>query len=96
MQLIAASSLRGQWFGKEVSIGPCLYYGAEDEADELHRRLKAIVQSAGKKLSELDGIRLIPMAGSDAVLAEPDRKGNITATSLFSKLEAELNACDRS
>ncbi len=92
MQLIAASSLRTQWFGRDVSIGPCLYYGAEDEADELHRRLKSIVKSAGRELSELDGIRLIPMAGSDAVLAEPDRKGTITATALFAKLEAQAKA----
>ncbi|SIN83498.1 RecA-family ATPase [Bradyrhizobium erythrophlei] len=92
MQLIASASLRTQWFGRDVSTGPCLYYGAEDEADELHRRLKSIVRSAGRELSELDGIRLIPMAGSDAVLAEPDRTGNITATALFKKLEFETRA----
>jgi hypothetical protein len=92
MQLIASSSLRTQWLGKDVSTGPCLYYGTEDEADELHRRLKAIVQSAGKQLSELEGIRLIPMAGSDAVLAEPDRTGNLTATALFAKLEAQAKS----
>src|SRR5258706_13104755 len=67
LQLTAASSLQTQWFGKDVSIGPCLYYGAEDEADELHRRLETIVRRAGKQLSDLDGIRLIPMAGRDAV-----------------------------
>jgi RecA-family ATPase len=89
MQLIAASSLRSQWFGRDVSVGPSLYYGAEDESDELHRRLKSIVKSAGRELSDLEGIRLIPMAGSDAVLAEPDRRGNITATALFAKLEAQ-------
>jgi RecA-family ATPase len=92
MQLIAAASLRTQWFGRDVSIGPCLYYGAEDEADELHRRLKSIVASAGRELSELDGIRLIPMAGSDAVLAEPDRNGHLAATALFKKLESETKA----
>ena len=70
LQLIAASSLQTQWFGKDVSTGPCLYYGAEDEADELHRRLGTIVRHAGKQLSDLAGIRLIPMAGQDAVLAE--------------------------
>jgi RecA-family ATPase len=41
LQLIAASSLRTQWFGKDVSIGPCLYYGAEaapaTQADGRHR-----------------------------------------------------------
>jgi RecA-family ATPase len=92
LQLIAASSLQTQWFGKDVSIGPCLYYGAEDEADELHRRLETIVRRAGRQLSELEGIRLIPMAGLDAVLAEPDRKGTLAATAIFPKLEAEAKA----
>jgi RecA-family ATPase len=92
LQLIAASSLQTQWFGKDVSAGPCLYYGAEDEADELHRRLETIVQSAGKQLSDLDGIRLIPMAGLDAVLAEPDRKGNLAATAIYPKLVSQAMA----
>jgi hypothetical protein len=41
------ASLPTQWFGKDVLVGPCLYYGAEDEADELHRRLETIVRHAG-------------------------------------------------
>jgi RecA-family ATPase len=89
LQLIAASSLQTEWFGKDVSGGPCLYYGAEDEADELHRRLQTIVRRAGQNLSDLQGIRLIPMADLDAVLAEPDRKGILAATAIFPKLEAE-------
>jgi RecA-family ATPase len=92
LQLIAAASLQTQWFGKGVSIGPCLYYGAEDEADELHRRLETIVRHAGKQLSDLAGIRLLPMAGQDAVLAEPDRKGMLAATPIFAKLEAETRS----
>lgn len=89
MQLMAAASLQCDWFGKKVAVGPCLYYGAEDEPDELQRRMNSIVQSAGRELSDLEGIRLIPMAGSDAVLAEPDRTGNLTATALFAKLVAQ-------
>jgi RecA-family ATPase len=92
LQLIAASSLRSQWFGKEVSVGPCLYYGAEDESDELHRRLETIVAESGRQLSDLDGIRLIPMAGLDAVLAEPDRKGNLSATLIYPKLVSQAKA----
>jgi len=93
LQLIAASSLGLPWFGKPVSAGPCLYYGAEDEADELHRRLQTIVGSAGKLLSDLEGIRLIPMAGLDAVLAEPDRKnGNLAATAIYPKLVSQALA----
>jgi AAA domain len=92
LQLIAASSLQTQWFGKDVSAGPCLYYGAEDEAEELHRRLETIVERAGQNLSDLDGIRLIPMAGLDAVLAEPDQRQNLLATAIFSKLVSQAKA----
>lgn len=92
LQLIAASSLGLPWFGKEVSAGPSLYYGAEDEAAELHRRLQTIVHVSGKQLSDLAGIRLIPMAGLDAVLAEPDRKGNLAATAIYPKLVSQAMA----
>ncbi|MCK1459603.1 AAA family ATPase [Bradyrhizobium sp. 2] len=92
LQLIAASSLGMQWFGYDVAEGPCLYFGAEDEADELHRRLGTIVDRAGCKLSDLEGVRLIPLAGADAVLAEPDRRGTLTATAIFGKLEAQARA----
>lgn len=92
LQLIAASSLGMQWFGHHVADGPCLYFGAEDEADELHRRLGTIVHRAGRNLSDLEGVRLIPLAGSDAVLAEPDRRGTLTATAIFGKLEAQARA----
>jgi RecA-family ATPase len=91
LQLIAASSLRMPWFGKEVSPGPCLYYGAEEEADEPHRRLEMVVRHAGKQLSELDGIRLIPMAGLDAVLVEPDRTGTLAVTDIFPKLVSQAS-----
>lgn len=90
--MIAASSLRTEWFGRYVAEGPCLYFGAEDEADELHRRLETIVSRAGRELSDLEGVRLIPLAGSDAVLAEPDRSGNLKATAIFGKLEAQAKA----
>jgi RecA-family ATPase len=68
------------------------YYGAEDEGDELHRRLAKIVERSSKELSDLDGIRLIPMAGLDAVLAEPNRTGTILATRIFPKLIIEALA----
>ncbi len=92
LQLMAASSLGTQWFGKDVSVGPSLYYGAEDEADELHRRLETIVAESGSQLSDLDGIRLIPMAGSNAVLAEPDRKGILAVTDIYPKLVSQAIA----
>jgi RecA-family ATPase len=92
LQLIASAALKTEWFGLHVGVGPCLYYGAEDEADELHRRLVKIVQRSDRELSDLDGIRLIPMAGLDAVLAEPNRAGTIIETKIFPQLRAEAAA----
>jgi hypothetical protein len=91
LQLIAASSLGLPWFGKAVAPGPCLYFGAEDEGDELHRRLAKIVARSGRKLSELDDVRLVPMAERDAVLAEPNKAGKILKTSIFQQLEWEAH-----
>lgn len=90
IQLIVAASLGRPWLGKEVACGPCLLYTAEDESDELWRRLATTVAKTGHKLSDLNGVRLIPMAGRDAVLAKPDRSGQIDATVIFQKLKAEV------
>jgi hypothetical protein len=54
--------------------------------------LETIVASAGKQLSDLEGIRLIPMAGLDAVLAEPDRHGKLAATVIYPKLVSQAMA----
>jgi RecA-family ATPase len=91
-QLIASSVLGIPWLGKAIAPGPCLFYGAEDEEDELHRRFATIVDHAGHQLSDLFDISLIPMAGLDAVLAEPNKAGQIVETELFSKLKAEVAA----
>lgn len=92
LQLIAASALRMPWLGMTVGTGPCLYYGAEDESDELQRRFAAILNRAGRSFSDLDGVRLISMAEQDAVIAAPDRGGKLAETSLFPKLRAEVDA----
>ncbi len=86
LQLIAASSLRVDWLGLKVSEGPCLYYGAEDTADELHRRFASIVAHYGRKLEDLKDVRLVSMAEYDAVLAMPDRGGQLQATKVMEKL----------
>jgi hypothetical protein len=62
--------------------------GAEDDADELHRRLSAIAEFYGAKFRDLiaDGLYLLSFAGADAVLATPDRQGKVQPTPLFERL----------
>lgn len=89
LQLIIAASLRFQWFGKDVGAGPCLLYTAEDEPDELHRRFAATVGKSGHELADLDGVRVIPMAGLDATLASSSQ-GQLNWTRQFHKLKTEI------
>ncbi|WP_445216193.1 AAA family ATPase [Bradyrhizobium sp. Pa8] len=88
MQLIAATALKLDWFGRPVEKpGPTLLYTAEDEADELHRRFAAIVAQSGHQLRDLEGVRVIPMAGLDPTLATQSASGGISMTGQFEKLK---------
>lgn len=94
-QLIACSSLGVPWFGLPVAPGPCLYFGAEDEEAELHRRLARIVEHAGKSLDDLEDIRVVPLAHRDATLAAPSGlggRGRLQPTALFKALLTEAAA----
>ena len=87
MQLGAAHVLGKDWLSTLPELGAFLYLNAEDEEDELHRRLAAIARHYGASLAELKGdVHLISLAGKDAVLGYPERNGLIKPTLLFHKL----------
>jgi RecA-family ATPase len=87
LQLMAAMAFGTEWLGKEVTKGRSIYYGAEDEVQELHRRFAGIVEHEGRSLKDLEGIRVIPMTERDPMLATPSNsRGLLTPTSVFSQL----------
>jgi RecA-family ATPase len=89
LQLGVAHALGRDWIGTLPELGPFLYLGAEDEADELQRRLSDILKSYGAEFKDLaDHIHLLSYAGEDAVLGAPDRMGIIQPTPLFERLLA--------
>jgi len=91
LQLAASTALSTGWLGFEVTAGRVLYLSAEDETDEIHRRLVDIVGSYRRDLAELKGLRIVPLAGEDAVLAVPSPRSNlIVTTGLFAKIKAEI------
>jgi RecA-family ATPase len=95
LQLLAASALSQPWIGSLCpKPGPTIYLGAEDEQDEIRRRLAAILDYYGTKFSDLigGGFKALAYAGKDAVLAEFDRNGRIRPTALFADLYAEAVA----
>ena len=88
MQLGAAHVLGKDWALTLPEPGPFLYLSAEDEEDELERRLGAIAGHYGASIAELEqDYHIISRFGQDAVLAYPDRHGQIRPTPLFDELK---------
>ncbi len=89
LQLAAAVATGREWLGMPAATGPALFLSAEDEADELHRRLAAICGRMGLKLPDLSDLHLVPLAGLDAVLATaPNGGARIVKTALWRDLIA--------
>jgi RecA-family ATPase len=89
LQLAAATATAGQWLGRTVQPGNCLFLTAEDDLPEIHRRLADIVAEEGIALSDLDRLMVVSLAGDDALLAVPDGRSNIIRpTGLFGALES--------
>jgi len=84
LQLAAAVATGGSWLGFTLKAGSALFLSAEDEIDELHRRLVHIEP----KLNRLSELVLIPLAGKDAVLAAPQLPSKLVQpTPLLQALE---------
>lgn len=85
---LAACVARGMsWLGLPTVAGRALYLSAEDEPDELHRRLHDITFG---QLGDLDGLEIASLAGRDAVLASPMRGGGLQPTPLFEAFRARV------
>ncbi|UQR61764.1 AAA family ATPase [Bradyrhizobium sp. C-145] len=94
LQLLCSTVLNRDWIGSLPEPGPAIYLGAEDEEDELHRRLDAIARHYDEPFSELVANGLYPAsyAGEDMTLARFDRNGNIQPTLRYDRLHEQ--ACD--
>jgi RecA-family ATPase len=90
LQRAVAHVLGKPWLGMPVRQGPVIYLGAEDEADELRRRLEAILRHYGAKFGDIVGsLHLLSYVGEDCLLGIPDSAGIIRPTELFHRLLAD-------
>ena len=85
LQLLCASALNMQWLGLETRPGRSLYLSAEDDADELHRRLDRIAHHYDRTLADLGDVKLWPVPGG-AVLAEEGSRDKLQMTPLWDEL----------
>lgn len=91
LQLCVATVTQGFWAGRTVKQGGAVYLSAEDDTDELHRRLFDIAAGAQVSLADLRDLIILPLAGKDAILAAPEGKaGTLKLTKLFVGIEELL------
>src|SRR5262245_24526859 len=77
------------WLNSMPEQGPAFYIGAEDEEDELHRRLAAIAKHCEVTFAELidGGLHVLCLLGQDATrCAATGKSGNVETTALYHQL----------
>jgi RecA-family ATPase len=90
LQLAVAGDLGAEWIGQLPEQGAVVFASAEDDKDELHRRLSDIVISHGGNLAELKRVYIVSLAGLDAVMGTPDKGGIIRETAVWRALVAKV------
>jgi RecA-family ATPase len=88
LQLAVATSAKRQWLGRDVLQGRTLYLSAEDDIAEMHRRLSDMCVHYDIGLEDLAGLKIIPLADEDALLAVGEAHGRpLTPTRLYEELQ---------
>jgi RecA-family ATPase len=86
LQLCVATVLARDWISAMPDPGPVVAICCEDDADELHRRLDAVVRHYGASFADLAHLHVLSLAGRDALLTTPRRDGLMTPTKLFTRV----------
>jgi RecA-family ATPase len=89
-QLGVATATGREWFGQKVRFGAVVYVGAEDDTDEMHRRLADICRAEKIGLERLSNLHLLPLAGRDAVLATADASNVLHPTPLWFRVRRDV------
>jgi RecA-family ATPase len=88
LQLSFAIVFGREWLATIPDPGPVIFFDAEDDPDEMHRRGDAILEHYGATWSDAikGGLHLMSFAGQDAVLAAVNRTGRIEPTAIYKRL----------
>jgi RecA-family ATPase len=89
LQLAAGRALTREWIGLMPEPGRTLILSAEDDADEMHRRLEDIRKFYGARMTDLAGMQLVDLVGEDSILGALTR-GQIEPTPMYHALDAYL------
>ena len=86
LQLVVAVVALCAWMGRSVAHGKAIYLTAEDDNEELHRRLDDILRATGRGYDDIAGLTLRSLAGEDALLAVETQIAMIQSA-LFKELD---------
>jgi RecA-family ATPase len=89
LMLGTSLSTRTDWLGFPAMQGPFLYVGAEDDNDEVHRRLDYMRSAGGYSWGDLADFHFKSLVGEDALLGVPERN-IIRPTTLLQKIETRI------
>lgn len=91
---LCVGAVRGtDWLGSVIETsGPAIFFTAEEDEDEVQRRLDAIAEHHQISFRDLAGLHVYCLPGEDAVLGAVGKDGIVRPTSLFERLEK--SACD--
>lgn len=93
LQLAAAVATGGMWCGRPVTRGKAMVVAAEDDRDELHRRMAAIARATDSSLDEYGDLLALSLADRDATLAAMDpKKGGVRSTGLYKQIKQAVDA----
>lgn len=91
LQLAVAVATGGKWAGRQVGKGPAIYISAEDDKDELHRRLDDILRVGNLSYDDVESLTLRSLAGEDALLAF-ESETSLVESALFQELDDRASA----
>jgi RecA-family ATPase len=89
LQLAVGRALARGWIGLLPEPGRTLVLSAEDDGDEMHRRLDAVCKFYGASFADLTDIRLVDLVGEDCILGQLT-KGQIEPTPMYQTLDTYM------
>lgn len=91
LQLSVSTATGVPWIGHHPAHGKTIYISAEDDRDELHRRVSDIAAQEGQDMADMSNLILRSLAGEDALLAVADnRQGTLQTTPLLTELDQTI------
>ena len=90
LQLCASTALGRPWLGREVTQGRALFVSAEEDMDEIQRRVDRLGVHFGCPFEELRDLEVLDYSGEDApeLVAQDEATGALTFTPVWDDLQS--------